>query len=168
MAKWPKDAESGIYKLTVNADKLGPMVTDFALNPGSFGEQISGIKVGCNSGKDSLVKLGDTLSRNKSSASASEAKGKKKVREVAAYAANRESTLGAAAQRSTKPSFLSFNELPVKFDSKFVVITSIFAMMFVALARRRSASKATAWLSDKNLESEKRSSLLMKTRVKRN
>jgi hypothetical protein len=90
------------------------------------------------------------------------------VREVAAYAANRESTLGAAAQRSTKPSFLSFNELPVKFDSKFVVITSIFAMMFVALARRRSASKATAWLSDKNLESEKRSSLLMKTRVKRN
>ena len=91
------------------------------------------------------------------------------MREVAAYAANRESTLGAAAQRSTKPFFFSFNELPVKFNSKFVVVMSMFAMTFVALGwRKRSASKATAWLSDKNLESEKRSSLLMKTRVKRN
>jgi len=158
MAKWPKDAESGIYKLTVNADKLGPMVTDFALNPGSFGEQISGIKVGCDSGKDSLVKLGDKLSRNKSSVSASEAKGRKKLR--AAHIANRESTLGAAAPRSSKPIFLSFNELPVKFDSKLVVVTSIFAMMFVALAwRKRAASKATVSVNDNNLESEKRSFL---------
>ena len=79
MAKWPKNAESGIYKLTVNADKLGPMVTDFAFNPSSFREQISGIAVGCNSGKkDSVVKLGGsptTLSRRMPSASASEGKG---------------------------------------------------------------------------------------------
>jgi len=88
------------------------------------------------------------------------------VREVAAYAANRESSLGAAAPRSSKPILLSFNELSVKFDSKLVVVTSIFAMMFVALAwRKRAASKATVSLSDENLESEKRSSFLMKTRV---
>ena len=54
----------------------------------------------------------------------------------------------------------------MKFDSKLVVVTSIFAMMFVALAwRKRAASKATVSLSDENLESEKRSSFLMKTRV---
>jgi len=159
MAKWPTDAESGIYKLTVNADKQGPMVTDFALNPGSFGEQISRIAIGCNFGQNSVVKLGDTLSRNKSSVSALEAKGKEKVREVTAHAAHRESTLGAA-QRSSEPIFFSFSELPVKFDSKFVVVTSIFAMMFVALAlRRAAASKATASLSDDNFELEKRSFL---------
>ena len=57
----------------------------------------------------------------------------------------------------------------MKFDSKLVVVTSIFAMMFVALAwRKRAAAKATVSLSDENVESEKRSSLLMKTRVKRN
>jgi hypothetical protein len=55
VVRFPIDAESGIYELTVNADKLGPMVTDFALNPGSFGEQISGITVGCDSEKDSSV-----------------------------------------------------------------------------------------------------------------
>jgi hypothetical protein len=160
MAKWPTDAESGIYKLTVNADKQGPMVTDFALNPGSFGEQISRIAIGCNFGQNSVVKLGDTLSRNKSSVSASEAKGKEKVREVTAHAAHRESTLGAAALRSSEPIFFSFSELPVKFDSKFVVVTSIFAMMFVALSwRRAAASKATASLSDDNFELEKRSFL---------
>jgi len=159
MAKWPTDAESGIYKLTVNADKQGPMVTDFALNPGSFGEQISRIAIGCNFGQNSVVKLGDTLSRNKSSVSALEAKGKEKVREVTAHAAHRESTLGAA-QRSSEPIFFSFSELPVKFDSKFVVVTSIFAMMFVALSwRRAAASKATASLSDDNFELEKRSFL---------
>ena len=88
------------------------------------------------------------------------------MREVAAYAANRESSLGAAAQRSSEPFFFSFNEISVKFDSKLVVVTSIFAMMFVALAwRKRAASKATVSLSDDNLEPEKRSSFLMKTRV---
>ena len=154
MAKWPSDAESGIYKLTVNADKLGPMVTDFAFNPSSFREQISGIAVGCNSGKkDAVVKLGSppTLSRKKPSASASEGKGWKKVKE---------SSLGAAAQRSSESIFFSFSELPVKFDNKFVLVTSVFAMTFVALARRRrGASKATMTLSDDNSESEKRSFL---------
>jgi hypothetical protein len=48
----------------------------------------------------------------------------------------------------------------VKFDSEFVVVMSTFAMIFVALAlRRRAASKATASLSENDLESEKRSFL---------
>ena len=48
----------------------------------------------------------------------------------------------------------------MKFDSKLVVVTSIFAMMFVALAwRKRAASKATVSVNDNNLESEKRSFL---------
>lgn len=48
----------------------------------------------------------------------------------------------------------------MKFDSEFVVVMSTFAMIFVALAlRRRAASKATASLSENDLESEKRSFL---------
>ncbi len=82
------------------------------------------------------------------------------MREAAAHIANRESTLGAAALRSSEPIFFSFSELPVKFDSNFVVVTSIFAMMFVALLwRKAAASKATASLSDDNFELEKRSFL---------
>ena len=80
------------------------------------------------------------------------------MREATAHIANRESSLGAAARRSSEPIFFSFSELPVKFDSNFVVVTSIFAMMFVALSwRRAAASKATASLSDDNFELEKRS-----------
>ena len=48
----------------------------------------------------------------------------------------------------------------MKFDNEFVVVMSTFAMIFVALAlRRRAASKATASLSENDLESEKRSFL---------
>jgi hypothetical protein len=65
VVRFSNNAKSGFYKLTVNADKQGPMITDFALNPGSFGEQIYGITVGCDSEKDSLVELGDpTYSQN--------------------------------------------------------------------------------------------------------
>ncbi|CAL6288116.1 unnamed protein product [Bathycoccus prasinos] len=66
MAKWPYNAEAGVYKLTVNADKLGSMVTDFASNP-AFKEEIGGIKVGCESGADSAALLGNTSSRKESS-----------------------------------------------------------------------------------------------------
>ena len=45
-AEWPNDAESGLYKLTVNADKLGPKVEDYALNHANKKEVY--VEIGCD------------------------------------------------------------------------------------------------------------------------
>ena len=154
MAKWPYNAEPGVYKLTVNADKLGSMVSDFALNP-AFKEEIGGIRMGCESGADSAGALGGTKSRNKLSASASSRSHtleissasrpdtlttKKKANKASETTANAEVSLGAA-RWSSAANFLSFTP-PSTVGTKIFIALTIFSMAF-ALARKRKTSSPT-------------------------
>ena len=155
MAKWPYNAEAGVYKLTVNADKLGSMVTDFASNP-AFKEEIGGIKVGCESGADSAALLGNTSSRKESSTSetsgihtfeVSSAKRavalttKKKSNKAPGTTAKAEISLGAA-RLSPAANFFSFT-LPSTVGGKIFIATTILSMAF-ALAHKRKTSSTLA------------------------
>ena len=154
MAKWPYNAEAGVYKLTVNADKLGSMVSDFASNP-AFKEEIGGIRMGCESGADSAGALGGTKSRNELPASASSRSHtleissasrpdtlttKKRANKASGNTANAEVSLGAARWSSVS-NFLSFTR-PSTVGTKILIAMTIFSMAF-ALARKRKTSSPT-------------------------
>jgi hypothetical protein len=162
MAKWPYNAEAGVYKLTVNADKLGSMVTDFASNP-AFKEEIGGIKVGCESGADSAALLGNTSSRKESSTSetsgihtfeVSSAKRavalttKKKSNKAPGTTAKAEISLGAA-RLSPAANFFSFT-LPSTVGGKIFIATTILSMAFALALKRKTSSTLAPFAETEN------------------
>jgi|TARA_B110000483_G_scaffold243296_1_gene332343 hypothetical protein len=162
MAKWPYNAEAGVYKLTVNADKLGSMVTDFASNP-AFKEEIGGIKVGCESGADSAALLGNTSSRKESSTTetsgihtfeVSSAKRavalttKKKSNKAPGTTAKAEISLGAA-RLSPAANFFSFT-LPSTVGGKIFIATTILSMAFALALKRKTSSTLALFAETEN------------------